>query len=53
MLRTIQETRVTGRLANRGCRVLDLVRLSDCFIVFYQDRAGRVKYRKYSYGKGK
>lgn len=43
LTRTVLQTRITGRLVNRGCTILESLWLSTGLVVIYRTKAGKVK----------
>lgn len=51
LTRTVLETRIRGRLVNRGCRIVDVVHLSTGMVVYFVNRDGKLGRRTYPYRK--
>lgn len=48
LTRTVFQTRITGRLANRGCTVLEILWLSTGLVVIYRTKEGKVRKQTYA-----
>lgn len=51
LTRTVFETRICGRLANRGCQVISVYHYDNHMVVYYLPKKGKIKRQRYNYRK--